>query len=352
MRQQRRLYEAILTNTPDLAYVFDLQHRFIYANEGLLRMWGRTWDEAIGKTCLELGYEPWHAEMHDREIEEVLATRRPVRGEVPFNGTFGRRITTIFSCRCSGGGRPRRSRGRNNPRYFRTRSIHRRKAPLFLESERAARSEAERAGRMKDEFLATLSMNSGLHSTRSSATRRSCEWRHSVPRNFKTRRLPSAQCQIASPTDRRPARYEPHHFRQSTAYDRAVGAIVGRRRGARRPSCRRPKPKGSDFRSSSSRSSDRFAAMQGGFSRSFGTCSRTQLSSRPRGARFKLSFGKSILMSSSAWLIRERAFRPHSCPMCSIVSDRLIRARRGHPRRTRLGPGHRTALGRATRRNG
>jgi PAS domain S-box-containing protein len=92
LAQQRRLYEAILTNTPDLAYVFDLNHRFIYANEGLLKMWGRTWDEAIGKNCLELGYEPWHAAMHDREIEQIIATKQPVRGEVPFTGTFGRRI--------------------------------------------------------------------------------------------------------------------------------------------------------------------------------------------------------------------------------------------------------------------
>ncbi|HEY0913655.1 MAG TPA: PAS domain-containing protein [Solimonas sp.] len=90
--RERRLYEAILTNTPDLAYVFDRQHRFIYANEVLLKMWSKTWDEAIGKTCLELGYEPWHAEMHDREIEQVVATRQPVRGVVPFNGSFGRRM--------------------------------------------------------------------------------------------------------------------------------------------------------------------------------------------------------------------------------------------------------------------
>lgn len=90
--QQQRLYEAILTNTPDLAYIFDLQHRFVYANEGLLKMWGRTAAEAIGKTCLELGYEPWHAAMHDEEIERVVATHQPVRGEVPFNGAFGRRI--------------------------------------------------------------------------------------------------------------------------------------------------------------------------------------------------------------------------------------------------------------------
>lgn len=90
--RRRRLYETFLENTPDLAYVFGLDHRFIYANKVLLSMWGRTWDEAIGRTCLELGYEPWHAEMHDREIDQVISSKRPMRGEVPFEGTNGRRI--------------------------------------------------------------------------------------------------------------------------------------------------------------------------------------------------------------------------------------------------------------------
>jgi PAS domain S-box-containing protein len=90
--RRRRLYEAVLDNTPDLNYVFDLNHRFTYANEVLLRMWGRSWDEAIGKNCLELGYPDWHAAMHDREIEQVKATRAPIRGEVPFDGAFGLRI--------------------------------------------------------------------------------------------------------------------------------------------------------------------------------------------------------------------------------------------------------------------
>ena len=88
----KRLYEAILSSTPDLVYVFDLNHRFTYANRALLAMWGKTWEEAIGKNCLELGYEPWHAAMHDREIEQVIATRQPIRGDVPFSGTHGRRI--------------------------------------------------------------------------------------------------------------------------------------------------------------------------------------------------------------------------------------------------------------------
>jgi PAS domain S-box-containing protein len=90
--RRRRLYETVLSNTPDLVYVFDLEHRFTYANAVLLQMWGRTFEESVGKTCWELGYEPWHAAMHDREIEQVKATKAPIRGEVPFDGTFGRRI--------------------------------------------------------------------------------------------------------------------------------------------------------------------------------------------------------------------------------------------------------------------
>jgi PAS domain S-box-containing protein len=91
MAHQRKQYEAILSNTPDFAYVFDLDHRFAYANEGLLKIWGKTREEAIGKTCLELGYEPWHAALHDREIDQIVATKKSIRGEVPFTGTFGSR---------------------------------------------------------------------------------------------------------------------------------------------------------------------------------------------------------------------------------------------------------------------
>ncbi len=88
-----RLYETILAAVPDLVYVFDLQHRFIYANPALLAMWGLEWEQAQGRTCLELGYEPWHAAMHDDEIERVVATRAPIRNDVPFHhSTLGWRV--------------------------------------------------------------------------------------------------------------------------------------------------------------------------------------------------------------------------------------------------------------------
>jgi PAS domain S-box-containing protein len=90
--RRKRLYETILSATPDFVYVFSLDHRVLYANDALIEMWGRGREGSIGKTFLEIGYEPWHAELHDREIDQVRDTKKPIRGEVPFTGTFGRRI--------------------------------------------------------------------------------------------------------------------------------------------------------------------------------------------------------------------------------------------------------------------
>jgi PAS domain S-box-containing protein len=146
--RQKRIYETALDNTPDLVYVFDREHRFIYANHALLTMWGRTWDEAVGKTCLELGYEPWHAEMHDREIEQVVATRKPIRGEVPFVGTGGRRVYDYIFVPVVG------PQGDVVAVAGTTRDVTERK-----HNEQAILEQADRladADRAKDEFLATL----------------------------------------------------------------------------------------------------------------------------------------------------------------------------------------------------
>jgi PAS domain S-box-containing protein len=91
--QQKRLYETITSGTPDLMYVFGLDYRFTYANAALLSMWGKTWDTAVGKGLRENGYEEWHAAMHEREIDQVRATKKPVRGEVSFpHAALGRRV--------------------------------------------------------------------------------------------------------------------------------------------------------------------------------------------------------------------------------------------------------------------
>jgi PAS domain S-box-containing protein len=139
--RRKRVYETILSNTPDFAYVFDLDHKVAYANETLLRMWGVTWDQAIGKSFLEIGYEPWHAEMHNQEIDQVRQTRQPLRGEVPFDGTFGRRIYDYIFVPVLG------TNGEVEAVAGTTRDVTDRK-----EAEEALRQ----ADRKKDDFLAVL----------------------------------------------------------------------------------------------------------------------------------------------------------------------------------------------------
>ena len=144
---QRRIYETALDSTPDFVYVFDLQHRVLYANAALLTMWGVA--EAFGKKLSELGYEQWHVDMHDREIEQVIETRAPIRGEVPFTGTHGRRIYDyIFAPVLGPDGDVVAVAGT-------TRDVTERQAV-----DRSLREQAERlaeSDRAKDEFLATLS---------------------------------------------------------------------------------------------------------------------------------------------------------------------------------------------------
>ncbi len=93
LAQQKRLYETVADNTEDLIYIFDLNYCFTFANRALLSMWGKTWEQAIGKQMEELGYEDWHARMHRDEIDQVVATKKSTRGEVSFpHATLGTRI--------------------------------------------------------------------------------------------------------------------------------------------------------------------------------------------------------------------------------------------------------------------
>ena len=91
--KQKRLYDSVTNNTPDLVYVFDLEYKFTYANKALLTMWGKSAEDAIGRGLRDNGYEEWHALMHEREIDEVAATKRSIRGTVSFpHAELGSRI--------------------------------------------------------------------------------------------------------------------------------------------------------------------------------------------------------------------------------------------------------------------
>ena len=84
-----RVHETILSTIDDFATVVDREGRFLYANRHLLSAWGKTPDEIIGKTRLELGYGQALHEKHLREIAQILDTGQPVRGETAFTGASG-----------------------------------------------------------------------------------------------------------------------------------------------------------------------------------------------------------------------------------------------------------------------
>ncbi len=86
---------------------------------------------------------------HDREIETVIATRAPIRGEVPFVGTGGRRVYDYIFVPVFGAG------GEVVAVAGTTRDItDRQQAEQSIREQAARLAEADRA---KDEFLATLS---------------------------------------------------------------------------------------------------------------------------------------------------------------------------------------------------
>jgi PAS domain S-box-containing protein len=150
LEQQHRLFEQIASTTPDFIYVFGLDGRFIYANRRLLEVWCTTFEQAVGKSLIELGYPQWHADMHMKELRQVIETKKPIKGEVPFTGGSG--ISGVYEYIFTPVLRPD---GEVEVIAGTTRDVTDRKN--LMANERAARDEAERASRMKDEFLATLS---------------------------------------------------------------------------------------------------------------------------------------------------------------------------------------------------
>ncbi len=87
--RQWRTFDTALSNTPDFTYIFDLAGRFTYINRALLSLWQKPLEDAIGKNFFELGYPPELAARLQRQIQEVIHTKTPLRDHTPFTGPTG-----------------------------------------------------------------------------------------------------------------------------------------------------------------------------------------------------------------------------------------------------------------------
>lgn len=85
--QQTRVFDTILSSSPDLSCTFDLEGRYTYANKALTEVLGLSPDKIIGRNCFDLD-RPNAAELQ-RQIRLVAKTKEQWRGEMTYTTPSG-----------------------------------------------------------------------------------------------------------------------------------------------------------------------------------------------------------------------------------------------------------------------
>ncbi|RCN56376.1 GGDEF domain-containing protein [Acidiferrobacter thiooxydans] len=80
--KQTRVFETILSSSPDLSFTFDLEGRFAYANKALIQLLGRPIDKIVGTNFFDLHFSA-AAEMQGH-IQQAIASKQQFRGDMPY----------------------------------------------------------------------------------------------------------------------------------------------------------------------------------------------------------------------------------------------------------------------------
>ncbi|WP_262985823.1 hybrid sensor histidine kinase/response regulator [Nostoc sp. 'Peltigera membranacea cyanobiont' 232] len=91
LERQLWKFDAIGAAIPDFIYTFDLAGRFTYVSPALLNLWQKTSDEALGRNFFELDYPTDLATRLQQQIQQVIATRQPIKDETPYTSAIGTR---------------------------------------------------------------------------------------------------------------------------------------------------------------------------------------------------------------------------------------------------------------------
>jgi diguanylate cyclase (GGDEF)-like protein/PAS domain S-box-containing protein len=86
-----RLFETLLSSSPDLNYIFDVGGKLIYANKSLADLYRKPLSEIIGKHLAEL-YAPTASELQ-RQLRQVVESKTTYRGEMPYMLLSGEKAT-------------------------------------------------------------------------------------------------------------------------------------------------------------------------------------------------------------------------------------------------------------------
>ncbi|BDT65968.1 hypothetical protein os1_01190 [Comamonadaceae bacterium OS-1] len=80
--QLTRMFDTILSSSPDLSFTFDLDGHFAYANQAMTALLGCKMDDITGKLCAEVGLPG--ADALQQSIAAVIHSKKPVRGEMRY----------------------------------------------------------------------------------------------------------------------------------------------------------------------------------------------------------------------------------------------------------------------------
>ncbi|HWW74593.1 MAG TPA: PAS domain-containing protein [Pyrinomonadaceae bacterium] len=156
LRQESSLLHALMDNIPDAIYFKDSGGRFVRVNRHAPYRGNKNPEEVVGKTDFDFFAEA-HARAAYEDEQRIVRTGQPLvdkeEREVYPDGSTTWLSTTkvpVFD----GEGRVTGIVGISRDITERKRALE---AGIELAREQAARAEAERANRLKDEFLATLS---------------------------------------------------------------------------------------------------------------------------------------------------------------------------------------------------
>jgi PAS domain S-box-containing protein len=164
IERQARIFDTTLSAITDFAYILDRNARFVYVNKALLDLWGLQLEQAVGKDFFDLKYPDELAAKLAAQVRQVFDTKKGLSDETPYTSQTGAGgfYEYIFSPVFAADGTVELVAGSTRDVTERKRAEQQLRQIVaerdgILSSERAARSEAERTSRMKDEFLATLS---------------------------------------------------------------------------------------------------------------------------------------------------------------------------------------------------
>lgn len=81
--QQSRLFETVLSVSPDHNYILDLEGKFVYANKSLANKLSITMEEIVGKSFFDLGINS--ASELQEQLNKVVQSKTALQGEVTFD---------------------------------------------------------------------------------------------------------------------------------------------------------------------------------------------------------------------------------------------------------------------------